>query len=128
MAFGNAVRFRLEGVTQMLNDLQKMETKVKEQVRATLLRELRSWLEDAKMLTPVDTGALQLSGRLNVGSADERNFSIVFGMVTRKGKFVDYAEHVHETHPTGAKFLERVVDARSPGLEDLLARDLEGVL
>lgn len=128
MAFGNAVRFKLEGVTQALNDLGELEQKAKAQLRTTLIRELRIWLQDAKMLTPVDTGALQLSGRLNVGSQDEKNFAIVFGMVTRKGKFVDYAEHIHETHPTGSKFLERVVDARVDGLESIIARDLSEAL
>ena len=128
MAFGGAVTFRLTGINETLRELKNIDEVVQKQLRATLQRNLESWVVDAQALTPVDTGALQLSGRLIKPGGKSFDFEIWFGNVVRKGKFVNYAEEIHENHPTGSKFLEKVVDARSPQLEDEIAQDLNGAI
>ena len=123
------VTFKLEGILPTLTQLKNIDENVQKQVRATLQSQLESWVVDAKMLTPVDTGALQESGRvLKPRGTSLVRFQIIFGGVTRKGKFVDYALEVHENHPTGSNFLGKVVEARSPQLEDLLAKDLKAAI
>jgi len=125
MAFGGVVTFKLEGILPTLKQLKTMDENVQKQVRATLQTQLESWVIDAKAFTPVDTGALQESGRvLKPRGTSLIKFQIVFGGVTRKGKFVDYALEVHENHPTGSNFLGKVVEARSAQLEALLTKDL----
>jgi hypothetical protein len=129
MAFGQPIRFKLVGVAKMLGDLKSMDVAIQKQVRATLARSLESWVTDAQALTPVATGALQASGRvLKPRGKSLVKFEIIFGSVVRKGKFVDYAEEIHENHPTQSKFLEKVVDARTPQLEAELVADLNGAL
>ena len=127
MAFGKPVTFKLIGVEKTIRQLERIDEGVKKQVRLTLKIQLESWVLDAQMLTPVDTGALQASGRVLKprGSGSAVFFQIIFGGVTRKGQFVDYADEIHTNHPTGAGFLKKVVDARSSQLESILASDLD---
>ena len=77
-SFGDTLVIKIEGVEKLIDDINALGEKAKKQLRKTLRRELRIWLQDAKILTPVDTGALQESGRLNVRAEDERNFAIAF--------------------------------------------------
>ncbi len=128
MAFGKPLSIKIEGIIPMLNQLKNMEKSVIKTVRATLQSELESWIADAKLLTPVDTGALQASGRvLKPRGTRVFKYTLIFGGVIRKGKFVDYAEHIHETHAMGG-FLQKVVDARSPSLEARIAKEMSAAI
>lgn len=51
-------------------------------------------------------------------------FELIFGGVTRKGVFVDYVT-VHETHPTGARFLEKAAAKHLTGLPDKIAKKVK---
>ena len=121
-----AISIKIDGVVKALKQLKDMEKAVQKQVRATLQRELSSWIIDAQIITPVDTSALQKSGRLlKPRGKSIVKYELIFGGVSRLGKFVDYALEVNENHATMSKFLQKVVDARAPQLEKLLAKDLD---
>ncbi len=121
-----AISIKIDGVVKALKQLKDMEKAVQKQVRETLQRELSSWIIDAQIITPVDTSALQKSGRLlKPRGKSIVKYELIFGGVSRLGKFVDYALEVHENHATMSKFLQKVVDARAPQLEKLLAKDLD---
>lgn len=119
-----AITMKIDGVIPLLRQLKTMDVKVQRQVQETLTRELASWVLDAQSLTPVVTGALQASGRLlNPTGVGIVKYQIIFGGVSRKGKFVNYAALRHEVS-SRPKFLEKVVIARAPGLEQIIAKDM----
>lgn len=86
----------------------------------------------AKELTPVDTGALRSTGRVEneVIDRDGWNVDLTFGgpsaVQTNRGKFfVDYETYVHEKlipHAVGeAKFLEKAMLAHDRELKERVA-------
>lgn len=66
----------------------------------SLLQEGQSILSYARLLAPIRTGALRRSGYAIKVPLAGRNHTVVVGFR------VPYAQIVHETHPTRAKFLE----------------------
>ena len=125
-----ALTVKITGIKETIKQLETINKNALAAARMTMQTHLESWLIDAKMLVPVDTGALKESGRVLKGRSSKTatNFQIWFGGVSRKGKFVDYAIEIHDNHPTGSGFLQRVVDARTPQLEDALKKALEDAL
>jgi hypothetical protein len=126
----DALTVKITGVQETIKQLETINKDALAAARMIMQVHLESWLLDAKLLVPVDTGALKESGRVLKGRSSKTasNFAIWFGGVSRKGKFVDYAIEVHENHPTGSQYLQRVVDARTPQLEDALVKELDRVI
>jgi len=77
----------------------------------------------AKQYTPVDTGRLRSSGRVD-------EVAIGMKLVIVLGFHTDYAVYVHENldanHPVGqAKFLERAMNEKAAVVEKLLLAELK---
>lgn len=125
---GGAISVVIDGVIPLLKQLKAMDVGVQREVQALMERELASWTLSARMLAPVKTHALELSGRLTAPTGTGIvKYQIIFGGVTRKGKFVHYAAWRHEDS-TRPQFLRKVVDARAPQLEKKIARAMFKVM
>lgn len=118
---------RLErDVRRMSKALDKIGREVVSQVNKTIAEEVEQLLIEAKELAPVETGRLRDSGRLVKRKGPSGvMYEIVFGGVTRKGKFVDYAVAVHELHRTKSQYLQKAVAKRVPGLPDKIAKKVK---
>lgn len=82
---------------------------------------------DAKRRTPVDTGALKSTGRVE---RDGATVTMRFGGRATNGKIVRYAVYVHEVtwykHKVGeAKFLENAINAARRGLDARVAESIQ---
>ena len=120
----------VKGMARFQNRMELFGKVFREKVKNALVAEFKEILKNAVAITPKDTGALRLSGRVLTPSGGGRtvvNVDIVFGGVSRLGKFVDYAEAVHD-NPKGfsfkngeEKFLEKTWARMRPGIEDRIA-------
>jgi hypothetical protein len=99
---------------------------VLEELKIATEEELNHMLNDAKAMTPVDTGRLQESGRVlaprTSKTATAVSFQVMFGEITVRGRFVDYALIVHETHQSKPKFLERAEAMHMPDMADRIEK------
>lgn len=109
--------------------LQKISERLKRYPKAisrSTREELKVELTEAKRRTPVKFGRLRDSGRIE--PAGETGWRIVFGGISIRGLFVDYAAYVHEAvdvfHKVGqAKYLESVLaESRAFLLKRIVAR------
>lgn len=104
----NAIAKKLHSLAPAATaELQDELKKVAEKIRKTSMS-----------LTPVDTGALRDSTRVLTkwtGTAAPKTrgtvgVAVAVGGIVSKGKFVNYAAVVHETHPTMSHFLKKAVE------------------
>jgi len=109
------VNFRVD-----ITDLGKIDKFLKEIKKAgirAMHAELKSISDDiikkAVAAAPEKTGALKASGRTikpsKAARIDKFVYTAIFGGVTRKGKFVDYALIVETRHPTKSNYLANAV-------------------
>ena len=113
-------------VRRMSKEIDKMGKDVIKQTNDALRQELEQMLVTAMELAPVESGRLRDSGRIEKRKGPSGvKFQLIFGGVTRKGKFVDYAAHVHELHRTNSQYLRKAVAKREPGLADRIAKKVK---
>lgn len=98
--------FEIIGLSQLIAKFENMIRDAPEENKRDIRESAGEVLKNAQGYTPVRTGALRDSGRLEDGD-DESSVKIIFGSDS-----VDYAVPVHENldahHDNGqAKFLER---------------------
>lgn len=110
--------FRIEGGDNLGRKLDSVAKRVAKQIEAALYQEAEAVRTDSMRNTPVDTGALRASHRVErpVVRDGGVEVEIVVG-----GPAADYAVYVHEDldafHRVGeAKFLEKAVNRARPGL------------
>lgn len=124
---GTKGKVSVKGVSKFVFNLQEFGFEFLEAGKKALAAELQLILQETLKITPKDTGALRESGRVFKPRSNKRaelvSFDIVFGGVSRRGKFVDYAAIVHE-NPKGFKFkdgeekyLEKTWNRMAPGIE-----------
>lgn len=106
----------VKGAEQILKRLNKLADTLPDLVGAAMRAEAEIEMTEAKKRTPVDTGALRASGRVEGPRRFGRDLTVYlrFG-----GASVDYAWRVHEDlemfHRVGqAKFLESVLLESAP--------------
>lgn len=120
------VTFAWTGLRETLDLMGRWHDDVLEELKIATEEELNALLRDAKAMTPVDTGRLQESGRVlaprTSKTAVKVDFQVIFGAITVRGRFVDYALIVHETHPSKSKFLERAEQEHMPGMPDRIEK------
>lgn len=120
------VLFEWTGLKETLDLMGRWHDDVLEALKIATKEELDALLLDAKAMTPVDTGRLQESGRVLAPRVAKRavkiDFQVMFGAITVRGRFVDYALIVHETHPSKSKFLERAAQEHIPGMPDRIEK------
>lgn len=127
MALGaGSVSFKWTGLAETLHTMGKWHDDVLEELKVATEEELDALLITALSLTPTDTWRLHESGRVikprATKTAVKMNYQVVFGGITVRGRFVDYALIVHETHKSKSKFLERAEQQHTPGMEDRIER------
>ena len=123
------------GVAETVRKMAEYGDEVNRVLQVKLEQELNDLLELAVGLTPKDTERLADSGRLLKIRAlkTQVNFRIVFGGKSVRGRFIDYAETVHE-NPFGVtfrngteKFLQKAADRTLPGIEKRLAATVKRI-
>jgi len=99
-------------VTDFFEKLEAMVVNVDQQLASAIYREAEREMTMAKRLTPVDTGTLRASGRVE-GPVQQDSHSVTFRLAYG-GPAIEYALRIHEDlmmhHEVGqAKFLEQPV-------------------
>jgi hypothetical protein len=116
-------KFRLEGREQMRAKLTRVRTRFPKEYRKAMQEEMKIELAESNRRTPIDTGDLRNSGRLeSQQTARSASVEIVYGSDS-----VDYAVTVHEDleafHRVGqAKFLESTLNESEPHMGKRIAR------
>ena len=106
-AGGVTIHMGLEGLEE-LDALLEQLSDPEPMVSAALFAEAEEIMGEAKLLTPVETGALRSSGHVQLPERNGTSISVEFGF---GGPAIPYALRQHEDmtlhHPVGqAKFLE----------------------
>lgn len=106
--------------------LRKLGRDAPHAIAAELYMEAERLIADAKMETPVDTGALRASGHVQTPQMNGNMVEVVCGF---GGPAVNYALIVHENlenfHPVGkAKYLEDPLNRRIPTMAERIAQGL----
>jgi hypothetical protein len=125
-----ALDFNIGGLADLQRRMEGLARGINGAAGQALREEAEIEMTEAKMRTPVDTGALRASGRVEGPrvSSDEVAVSLQFGDAA-----ATYALYVHENleahHPVGeAKFLEKTLIESQPHMADRIARRLRGLL
>jgi hypothetical protein len=113
---------QIEGLDTVRQELRELAAKVGAAIVPALRAEAEAIMTVAKERTPVQTGALRASGRVEV---EDASVAMSFG-----GPAIGYAVFVHENlqahHPVGqAKFLESAVTEALPTLAQDIAKRIE---
>jgi hypothetical protein len=116
----------ITGARQAISRMRQIATMSPGLVAGVMLTQAEATMTLAKSLTPVDTGDLRSSGKVDPPSIGMRT-------VVTMGFHTDYAIYVHEDlaahHPTGqAKFLETAVNARRSTIANAMAIALKAAL
>lgn len=119
----SANRTELVGGPRLTAALRRAGTLGPAFVGRALYREAETIMTEAKLRTPVDTGALRASGQVTPPSVTGTHVTITLGFGNNA---VGYAIYVHENltarHPVGeAKYLERPLLEAVRGMEQRLA-------
>jgi len=125
-----SVDFKISGTGSIERAFGKIASKTVTSAGRALREEAEIEMTEAKQRTPVDTGALRGSGRVEgpETNADEVSVTLGFG-----GPAAPYALHVHENleafHKVGqAKYLESVLIESQPYMADRVAKRLKALL
>jgi len=119
------VQFSFDGEDDVLLELRRIARRLGDEVGPALHDVGSGVLEESKRLVPIDTGALEKSGRVlkPKGEGIDTSVAIRYG-----GKKAWYAARVHETgridRSRGVKYLERPFLEAASTLPRDLARDL----
>lgn len=117
----------IRGVDQVVKNLNRLGERVREETTAVVAETAERVVERAKALSPVHTGRLRSS--IRVEGIVDKNGRII-AEVRAGGEGVDYAAEVHEEHPTGSKFIQKAVLATAPelpaALKRIWLREIEG--
>jgi hypothetical protein len=107
------------GQREMADSLEKIAKKMIARKRSALKKWATPIMAKSRLECPVDTRALQNSGKFEV-SKDGDSVDFSYG-----NEEVDYAVIVHETHPTMSKFLERPLMEATPSAAKELGEGLD---
>lgn len=115
------------GANAALRDIRKLKAFAPDEFARALYQEAQIELKEIKLLTPVDTGALRASERLEGPTREGRR---IFVEVVAGGPSVDYAFVVHEDteafHKVGqAHFISQPLAESAPYLGDRIANRID---
>lgn len=115
------------GTAAALRDIRKLRTFSPDVFAQALFQEAQVELTEIKKLTPVDTGALRASERLEGPTREGRR---IFVTVVAGGPTVPYAFAVHEDlemfHKTGqAKYIEQPLNESAPFMAARIAARID---
>lgn len=106
-----------------------MSAIVKFEAARALLEEMKIELLEAQRRTPVLTGALRDSGKVDLPQVSDQTIScqITFGTTEPSSKYAIYVhEDLEAIHPTGqAKFLESVILESAPYMAQRVGRRID---
>jgi hypothetical protein len=110
------------GAAQITRRLEQLAARMPQELAKAMREELEIESTESKRRTPVDTGALRQSHRVDVNVSNGE----VSGTITVGGPAAPYAIDVHENleafHPIGeAKFLENTLNESRPHLSKRIA-------
>lgn len=119
----------IAGLGALVAKLRQADERVRDEVRGVLSREAERIMTNAKLRTPVRTGALRASGQVAAPEASGTSVTVEMGFGSAA---VRYAIFVHENlrarHAVGeAKFLERAVDEARATLERRIADEIRAI-
>jgi hypothetical protein len=108
---------------KLLDIMSKYKDKATSVIAPALYQEAEAIMTQAKMLTPVDTGALRASGHVRRPVVSAQSVSVTLGF---GGTAAPYAVYVHEDltkrHPVGqAKYLEQPFNAAKQSMAERIA-------
>lgn len=117
---------RIDGIEALLDRVSEVGQDILRRGADALYRQGELIMTEAKLRTPVDTGALRNSGLVDGPEKGPNGYVVA---LTFGGPSLPYAIHVHENlqaaHPIGqAKFLESTVTEASAGLAARIAEDI----
>ena len=120
-------RISSTNIKKVQGEMEHLKQDIPIQVVKQTEIELERLLAYAKSITPVDTSRLQKSGRIEKSGTggDVINFTVIFGDIEVDGRFVDYAELVHDTHPSMGGFLEKAQAAYMPSISEKVSKGVE---
>ena len=106
--------FKFSGDREMKRRLQNVQKKYRRKVKKALRERAEKIMKRSRdHFVPVDTGDLHDTGRVE----DGKDLEV---LLTYGDADVDYAEVVHETHPTQSKYLEiPFMEAASSVIKDI---------
>lgn len=112
------------GADKAIADLKRLRIVYPNAFQQALYQEAQIELTEIKKLTPVDTGALRASERIDGPHRDGRR---VWVFIVAGGPAVDYAFKVHEDleafHKTGqAKYIEQPLAESAPHMPARIAK------
>ena len=108
-------RVRVTGVAEVAKKLKSIRQNARSATADALNRSAQEVLAESSRQVPVDTGKLARSGRVVEASASNLMAGVMYG-----GPAAEYALQVHETHPSGSKYLESSARASAIRLRELL--------
>lgn len=115
---------RIKGLDEMRRNIQRVAAQIPEVLAAALYVEAEIEMAEMKARTPVDTGALRATGRVERPEWTSRTVRVELGFGSSA---VPYALVVHEDldafHTVGqAKYLESVLNESAPYIAARVAR------
>jgi Bacteriophage HK97-gp10, putative tail-component len=119
------IKIFLEGKDKLIAQLQRLtDAQYIPALSAALFQEGEALIAEAKLITPVDTGALRASGHVLAPEVRGKTVTVQCGF---GGPAAGYAVYVHEdltkNHPVGqAKFLEEPAKRRASGMNERVAQ------
>lgn len=124
------LEFNVGGLKELQRNVDRLSRDVTQAAGRALREEAEIEMTEAKHRTPVDTGALRASGRVEGPhvQSDEIAVTLQFGDAA-----ATYALYVHENleafHKVGqAKYLESTLVESAPYMADRIARRLKRIL
>ncbi len=120
-------RVQLGGTYDVVRRIRQIKTNKVEALRKGMIKAAFYTLRESNKITPIDTGALRLSGyvrddSVTVGRKKTVQISVVYNM--------DYAAAVHERDdlhhdpPTQAHFLEDTMNNKSAKINDIILQEV----
>lgn len=122
------IKIDWQGGAKMAATLQKVATEMPNKVRAALRAETEIEAKEVRARTPVDTGNLRDSVKVEEGDTKQRD--VIAVQIVAGGPEAPYGLTVHEDleafHRVGqAKFLESVIRESAPHMQKRIAKRLE---
>jgi len=116
------LRMGIKGMKELKKALKSKGNQANEALAKALYQEAETIMNQAKRITPVDTGTLRNSGHVQQPKITRNAVEVMMGF----GGAAEYAIYVHENihvrHRVGqAKFLEQPLNQAASGLSQRLA-------
>ena len=129
-----AISVTTKGFNEAIANLQHLKKSAARELQKVLVEEAEEIKRISQSGTPIKTGRLHDSTRVSrrgAGGGKGRynvSVAVIVGGISVRGKLVNYATVVHETHPTKSHFLLKALQAREKGFENRVRRAVDELL